>query len=86
MIAPRPFELIAYPKAWTPGLGSSAVTADAVLVQMTTEEEFAKAQKDFEGQLKGKFVLTAKPQEITPHYEADAHRYTDAELAEMASR
>ena len=85
MIAPRPFELIAYPKAWTPGLGSSPVTADAVLVPMTTEEEFAEAQTDFKGQLKGKFVLTAKPQEITPHYEADAHRYTDAELAEMAT-
>src|SRR5208282_3835404 len=37
------------------------------------------------GQIKGKFVLTAKPQDITPHYEADAHRYTDAELAEMAT-
>jgi carboxypeptidase Q len=85
MIAPRPFELIAYPKAWTPGLGSSPVTADAVLAPMTTEEEFAKAQADFKGQLKGKFVLTAKPQEITPHYEADAHRYTDTELAEMAT-
>jgi len=84
MIAPRPFELIAYPKAWTPGLGSGPVTADLLLVQMATEEEFAKAQNDFKGQLKGKFVMTAKPGEITPHFDPDAHRYTDAELADIA--
>jgi len=85
MIAPRPFELIAYPKAWTPGL-TGTVTADAVFIPADTEEAFAKAETEFKGQLKGKFVLTAEPREITPHYEADAHRYTDAELADLTNQ
>jgi len=85
MTAPRPFELIAYPKAWTPGLGQGPVTADAILVPIASEEDLAKAQTGFHGQLRGKFVLTAAPEEIKPHYDADAHRLTDAELAEEAA-
>ncbi|HTS12855.1 MAG TPA: M20/M25/M40 family metallo-hydrolase [Candidatus Limnocylindrales bacterium] len=85
MIAPRPFELIAYPKAWTPGLNGT-VTADAVLVSIQTEDDLAKAESEMKGQLKGKFVLTAEPEELKPHYEADAHRYTDAELAEITEQ
>ncbi|HKO05518.1 MAG TPA: M20/M25/M40 family metallo-hydrolase [Candidatus Acidoferrales bacterium] len=81
MIAPRPFILIAYPKAWTPGT-NGPVTADAVLALIEKEEDLEK----FKGQLKGKFVLTAKPQPILPRFEADAHRYTEAELAEMSSQ
>ena len=81
MVTPRPFELIAYPKAWTPGLGSAPVTADVALVLIASEDDLAKAQTEFKGQLKGKFVMTAAPEEIKPHFEADAHRYTDVELA-----
>jgi len=85
MIAPRPFSLIAFPKAWTPGTGG-LVTADAVLMLVQTEDDFTKAEAQFKGQLKGKFVLTAPLPDITPHFEADAHRYTEAELADMASQ
>ena len=81
MVTPRPFELIAYPKAWTPGLGRAPVTTDVVLVPIASEDDLAKAQTQFKGQLKGKFVMTAAPEEIKPHLEADAHRYTDADLA-----
>ena len=81
MVTPRPFELIAYPKAWTPGLGSAPATADVALVPIASDDDLAKAQTEFKGQLKGKFVITAAPEEIKPHFEADAHRYTDAELA-----
>jgi carboxypeptidase Q len=86
MTAPRPFELIAYPKAWTPGLGSGPVTAECVLVPLASEEDLAKAQNDFKDRLKGKFVLTAVPQDITPHFEADAHRYTDEDLEKEAQQ
>ena len=85
MVSPRPFPLIAYAKAWTPGTGGP-VTADAVLMLIQNDDDFAKAQAQFKGQLKGKFVLTAPMQDITPHFEADAHRYTEAELADMASQ
>jgi carboxypeptidase Q len=81
MIAPRYFYLIAYPKVWTPGT-NGPVTGDAVLAPMAKEEDFAK----FKGQLKGKFVLTdATPPDSKPHFEPDAHRYTDAELADLAN-
>ena len=85
MVSPRPFPLIAYAKAWTPGTGGP-VTADAVLMLIQNDDDFAKAQAQFKGQLKGKFVLSAPMQDIAPHFEADAHRYTEAELADMASQ
>src|SRR5579863_2149125 len=81
VIAPHPFPLIAYAKAWTPGTGGP-VTADAVFAPITKEEDFAK----FKGQLKGKFVLTAAIPESPERFEARAHRYTDAELADLATQ
>jgi len=81
VIAPHPFPLIAYAKAWTPGTDGS-VTADAVFARITKEEDFAK----FKGQLKGKFVLTAAIPENPERFEAQAHRYTDAELADLATQ
>jgi carboxypeptidase Q len=81
MIAPRYFSLIAYPKVWTPGT-NGPVTGDAVLAPMAKEEDFAK----YKGQLKGKFVLSDQtPADLKPHFEPDAHRYTDAELADLAN-
>jgi carboxypeptidase Q len=81
MIAPRYFYLIAYPKVWTPGT-NGPVTGDAVLAPMAKEEDFAK----YKGQLKGKFVLTdAAAPDLKPHFDPDAHRYTDAELADLAN-
>ncbi len=81
VISPRPFPLTAYAKAWTPGT-NGPVTADAVFAPMTKEEDFAK----FKGQLKGKFVLTAPIPESPARFEAQAHRYTDAELADLATQ
>lgn len=81
VISPRTFPLIAYPKAWTPGT-NGPVTADAVLAPILKEEDIAK----FRGQLKGKFVLTAAIPENPERFEAQAHRYTDAELAELATQ
>jgi carboxypeptidase Q len=79
VIAPHPFPLIAYSKAWTPGT-DGPVTADAVFAQMTKEEDFAK----FKGQLKGKFVLTAALPDVPARFDPQTHRYTDAELADLA--
>jgi carboxypeptidase Q len=81
VIAPHPFPLIAYAKAWTPGT-EGAITADAVWAPITKEEDFAK----FKGQLKGKFVLTAAIPESPERFEPQAHRYTDAELADLAKQ
>src|SRR6202041_454184 len=79
MVGPRPFILIGYPKAWTPGT-NGPVTADVVYAAITKEEDMSK----YKGQLKGKLVMTQVPDPVLPHFEADAKRYTDAELAELA--
>src|SRR5713101_8538186 len=81
VISPRPFPLIAYPKAWTPGTNGH-VTAEAVLALILKEEDISK----YRGKLKGKFVLTAQQPEIPERFEPQAHRYTDAELAELATQ
>ncbi len=81
VISPRTFPLIAYPKAWTPGT-NGPVTADAVFALIAKEEDMAK----YHGQLKGKFVLTAATPENPERFEPQAHRYTDAELAELATQ
>ena len=81
VIAPHPFPLIAYAKAWTPGT-NGAVTADAVYAPITKEEDFAK----YKGQLKGKFVLTEPIPESPERFDPQAHRYTDAELAELSTQ
>ncbi|MFZ0213503.1 MAG: M20/M25/M40 family metallo-hydrolase [Candidatus Acidiferrales bacterium] len=80
MISPRPYILIAYPLAWTPGT-NGPVTAPAVLAVINTEQDLEK----YRGQLKGKFVLTQLPPDDPLHFDAQAHRYTDAELADLAS-
>jgi carboxypeptidase Q len=81
VLSPRPFPLIAYAKAWTPGT-NGPITADAVFAPITKEEDFAK----FQGQLKGKFVLTAAVPENPERFDPQAHRYTDAELADLATQ
>lgn len=81
VISPRPFPLIAYPKAWTPGT-NGPVTADAVFAPILKEEDISK----YRGQLKGKFVLTAAIPENPERFDPQAHRYTDAELAELATQ
>jgi len=80
-ISPRPFPLIAYAKAWTPGT-SGPVTAEAVWAPIQKEEDIEK----YRGKLKGKFVLTAQQPEIPGRTEAQFHRYTDADLAQEATQ
>ncbi len=80
-ISPRPFPLIAYAKAWTPGT-NGVVTAEAVWAPIQKEEDIEK----YRGKLKGKFVLTAQQPEIPSRSEAQFRRHTDAELAEIATQ
>ena len=79
-VSPRPFPLIAYAKAWTPGT-SGVVAGEAVWAPIQKEEDMEK----YRGKLKGKFVLTAQQPEIPSRTDAQFHRYTDAELIEESS-
>ena len=76
---PTAIPLIAYPKAWSPGL-ASAVTADVVYFDARTEAEFEK----FKGKLNGKIVLTAPTREVSAHFEAQGTRLNEKELLALA--
>lgn len=79
MLTPQYTPLIGYAKAWTPGTAGE-VTGDAVLAVITSEADFAQ----FEGKLRGKFVLTQVPPVIEPIRPPEARRFTAADLAGLA--
>jgi hypothetical protein len=80
-ISPRAYPLIAYPKPWTPGT-NGPVTGEAVMAVITTDKDF----DTWRGKLKGKFVLTMPTRDVPAHFEAPGHRYTDAELDDLAKQ
>jgi len=78
--APVPFPLIGYPKAWTPGT-EGRIEAEAVIVSVEDEADL----EALKGTLAGKFVLTQAPPETQPRWQAQASRYTDEQLSELAA-
>jgi carboxypeptidase Q len=80
-LTPRAYPLIAYPKAWTPGT-KGPVSGEAVMAIISTEKDF----DTFRGKLRGKFVLATPMREVPAQFEAPGHRYTDAELADLAKQ
>ena len=78
MIAPRPFEMLGYPKAWSPGT-SGPVTADVVHVTLDTQDDLKRAA----GTLKGKIVMLAPARDVELLWNGVARRFTDEELAAM---
>lgn len=76
---PLAIPLIAYPKAWSPGL-SSPLSADVVYFDARTEADFEK----FKGKLNGKIVLTAPMREVGAHFEAPGTRLNEKELLTLA--
>lgn len=74
------FPVIAYPKAWSPGV-KGTVKGEAVYLDVTTEEDLQK----YKGKLKGNIVLFSLPTPVKPGFEADAKRFNDAELLDMAN-
>lgn len=78
VISPRPFPLIGYAGAWTPGT-NGPVTAEAVMAVVDSEPDFARLR----GKLKGKFVLAQRVPDVQPLWDAPARRFTDQELADL---
>jgi len=76
---PRAYPLIGYPKAWTPGTGGPRA-GEAVLAVITSEKDF----DTFRGKLRGKFVLATPMRDVPAHFDPPGHRFTDAELTELA--
>lgn len=79
MTSPTYMPLIAYPKAWSPGV-KGTIKAGAVYLNVTTESDLAK----YKGTLKGKIVLFGPPTPVKPSFKPDAWRHTDSALQEMA--
>src|SRR5829696_8754349 len=76
---PLAIPLIAYPKAWSPGL-ASPVTADVVYIDAKTEADFEK----YKGKLNGKIVLTAPTREVPAHFDAQGTRLNEKDLLALA--
>lgn len=70
----------ANPLAWT-GSTNGAIKGEVVLVEITTEEDFAK----YAGKLKGKIVMLPAAARYQVNFNPLARRYTDEELQNMAN-
>ncbi len=79
MLEPQYQPIIAWPQAWTAGT-NGVVSGTPVMMDAKTEEDLAK----YKGKLRGAIVLTQKPREAETHFEADAKRYDEKKLEELA--
>jgi carboxypeptidase Q len=79
-LSPVYTSVIAYPKAWSPGI-KGTVQAEVVYLDVNKEADLEK----YKGKLKGKIVLFDKPVETTATFTPDGTRFTDSELLEMAN-
>jgi hypothetical protein len=78
-VEPQAFPLLAYPRAWSPGL-DAPLTADLVAVEAKNEEELQK----YKGQLRGKIVLAGSERELKPRFEPAATRLNEKQLLELS--
>jgi carboxypeptidase Q len=81
VVAPQPFPLIAFPRAWTPGT-NGAVTGDAVVITAARDDDL----KPWAGKLQGRIVLTAGPTTIPPMLTAPGRRFTPQELTDLEAQ
>jgi hypothetical protein len=80
VVSPRPFPIIAYPAAWTPGTNGD-VKADVVLIKADSAPDLER----YRGKLRGKIVFTQPPRDsVPPHFTADASRLADSSLSKLA--
>jgi hypothetical protein len=80
VVEPQAFPLLAYPRAWSPGL-DAPLTADVVIVDAKNEEELQK----YKGQLQGKIVLMGTVRDLKPHFDAVGTRLTEKQLLDLAN-
>lgn len=76
---PTAFPVIAYPKAWSPGI-AAPLTADVVYVDAKTEADLEK----YKGKLNGKIVLTSPMREVPAHFDPLGTRMNEKDLLTLA--
>jgi carboxypeptidase Q len=79
-IEPRAFPLIAYPKAWSPGV-KGVVRGEAVYLKAKNEADLAK----YAGKLKDAFVLISDPIDLKLHLTSDGSRTPDSTLLQLSN-
>jgi len=79
-IEPVNTPIIAYPKAWTPGI-KGVVSTVAIYLDVKTEADLAK----YKGKLKDKIILFSATVPVKPGFVADAKRFNDSTLLSMAN-
>jgi carboxypeptidase Q len=79
VVAPRPYEVIAYPSAWSPATKGPA-SGEVVVVQIDSATDFAT----YRGKLRGKWVFVGRPVNVSAHFDAQGRRYTQHELDSIA--
>jgi hypothetical protein len=80
MTAPYYKPMMLYPKTWTSG-SKGLQSADVILVDLKDSVSLAS----YKGKLKGKVIIPAVDLNYAHSFKPDAVRYTDEELAKMAS-
>lgn len=78
---PYAFQLIAYPKAWSPAT-NGIVKGKVIYIN---EKSLDSVKMKYAGKLKNKIVLLGEKIKVEPAFEAAAKRITDAELLAMAN-
>jgi len=78
MVEPTYMPIIGYPQAWTGGT-NGPLTGEVTIAQIQAPADLDK----YHGKLKGKIVMIVQPPELPFPTNPLAHRYTDAELADM---
>jgi carboxypeptidase Q len=81
VVAPQPFPLIAFPRAWTPGTNGPA-TAEVVAPNIRSDQDMAT----WRGKLNGKIVMIAAPVEVRALFTPLGRRYTEQELVDLQSQ
>jgi hypothetical protein len=79
LVEPQCVPLIAYPKAWSPGL-DGPIVAEVVWLDVKTEADLDK----YKGKLKGTIVLTGPPREVRAQFEPFGTRMTEKDLLTLA--
>lgn len=80
VLEPRAFPLIAYPKAWSPGVKGFA-KGKVIHLDVKSKADLEK----YKGKLKGAFVLLSESVNLKPQYDAPAKRLNETELLKLAN-
>lgn len=78
VIAPQAIPLIAFPKAWSPGV--NIASGEVVYIDAKDEADLQR----FKGNLRGKIILTSVMRSVPAHFEAPGKRLTEKQLLGLA--